>query len=302
MRRLPPLNPLVAFEASSRCGSFTKAAHELSVTQGAVSRQIAVLEEFFGRQMFERRNKEIVLTAGAAAYAEAVQDAFEQLRAATDAYISVSATAPLTIKGYNLCLNRWLIPRLHDFSLRHRSIDVRLVATSGAVPADFAGGCIDVEIRHGAGAWPGLDAHLLFGEELIPVCAPVFARKMRLFNAADLVGKGILRTRSREDDWCEWARRAGLDVARLLSKARSLDSVQATYQSAIEGEGIALIQRTYLEADLASGRLVTPFGPVVRRCVGHYLVYPSERARVPQIMAFRDWILGVDDAAAGTRS
>ncbi len=177
------------------------------------------------------------------------------------------------------------------FVLSQRQAQCRLISLAVASTS---------RIRRGAGSWSGLEAHFLFGEELVPVCTPTFARKTQLFNAVDLIGKEVLRTRSREDDWCEWARQADLNVARLLSKARSLESVQAIYQAAMEGEGIALIQRTYLEEDLAAGRLIMPFGPVVRRrAAGHYLVYPSERAHVPQIKAFRDWILGVGGAAAG---
>jgi LysR family glycine cleavage system transcriptional activator len=293
MHRLPPLNPLVAFEASSRHRSFTKAARELNVTQGAVSRQVAVLEEFFGAPLFERRSKEIVLTPSAAAYAEAVRGALDQLRVATEVYRSASATPSLTIKGYNLLLNHWLIPRLPDFTLHHPRIDIRLVATSGAVPVDLASDCVDIDIRRGAGTWSGSTAHMLFPDELTPVCSPLLLKKLRLNSPKDIAGRVILQTRTRGKDWHDWANVAGLAVEPVLQGARSLESLGAVYQSALNGEGIALLQRAYLEDDLAAGRLALPFGPVLRRRSGHYLVYPTERAHVPEIEAFRDWILGI---------
>jgi LysR family glycine cleavage system transcriptional activator len=293
MRRLPPLNPLVAFEAAARCRSFTKAARELNVTQGAVSRQVAVLEDFFGRPLFERRNTEIVLTPHAAVYANTLRSAFDQVRAATETYRTATSTSSLTIQGYNLFLNRWLIPRLPDFSLHNPHIAVRLVATSGQVPADFAGDAIDVGIRRGSGVWHGLSAHILFTEELAPVCTPALLKQSGLrYRSADIDGTVVLQMRSRASDWQEWAASAGLSIAATLSRARSLESLGAVYQSALQGEGLALLQLTYLEDDIASGRLVVPFGPVLRRPVGHYLVYPTERAHVPEIAAFRDWILG----------
>lgn len=295
MRRLPPLNPLLAFEATSRHLSFTKAARELNVTQGAVSRQVAVLENYFGRSLFERHSNSIALTPSAAPYAGAINKVFGDLRAATEAYVAASARHTLTVKGYPLFLSHWLMPRLPQFAQQIPRIDVRLVAMSGASHVDFAKDRVDVGIRYGRGSWAGLESHCLFTDELLPVCTPALAGKLRLRQPKDLVGQVLLQTRDREADWLDWFALAGITSSRALERAMSFEDLGLVHQCTLDGIGIAIIQRPYVQDDLAARRLVVPFGPVLRRRLGYYLVYPTDRANVREIEAFRRWLLGTTD-------
>lgn len=290
MKRLPPLNPLLAFETAARHLSFTKAATELNVTQGAVSRRVASLEAFFGDRLFERHAGGITLTPRGAIYARQVNQAFDDLRSATRTYEAEATRPSLTIKGYPLLLNSWLMPMLPDFANRMPNVDVRLVGSSGASHVDFSIDEVDLGIRYGRGKWPGLKTSLLFRDELYPVCSPDMAKQEKLREPADLVGCNLLQTYAREQDWRDWCRLSNVPETEALQHVRSFEDLSLVHQCALEGTGIAIVQRAYIEADLASGRLVIPFEPVLMRELGYYLVCPLDRANVPEILSFTDWL------------
>jgi LysR family transcriptional regulator, glycine cleavage system transcriptional activator len=293
MRPLPPLNALLTFEVASRHLSFTKASRELNVTQGAVSRQIAALEEYFGEPLFVRRNNGIALTAGAAEYAAALQAAFDKMRAATKSYVSAADRPVLTVKGYTLLLGNWLMPRLPAFNREYPRIDIRLIATSGASHVDFAKDAVDVGIRYGRGHWSGLNSHLLFRDELVPVCSPSLAKKEQLRSPQDLIGRTLLETHARSQDWPDWFATAGVSIDAKRGRTKSFEDLGLVHRCAVDGLGIALLQRAYIEEDLAAGRLIIPCESILARPLGYHLVYPSERAGVPKISSFRDWLLGL---------
>lgn len=291
MRSLPPLNPLLAFEAASRHLNFTKAARELNVTQGAISHQIAVLEEYFSARLFERKSNQLRLTPNAAAYAEALHAAFEDMRRATTRFsASAAPRTTLTIKGYPLLLSRWLTPRLPAFSRKFPDIDVRLVSVSGASLVDFENQDIDIGIRYGRGHWRGLTSHLLFQDELVPVCTKAFARQFHLRKPQDLIGKTLLQTHARADDWPDWFETAGISDPSALKQVMSFEDLGLVERFAIEGSGIAILQKAYVDDDIREGRLVIPCQPVLRRDLGYYLVNPVSNGREPKIREFCDWI------------
>jgi len=292
MRSLPPLNPLLAFEAASRHLNFTKAARELNVTQGAVSHQIAVLEEYFGAKLFERKSNQLELTASAAAYADVLHAAFDDIRRATMSFSSaVSPRTRLTVKGYPLLLSRWLTPRLLTFSRQFPHIDVRLVSVSGASLVDFENQDIDIGIRYGRGHWKGLTSHLLFLDELVPVCTKALAKSLHLKSAKDMVGKPLLQTHARANDWPDWFAAAGVDSAAALNQLSSFEDLGIVHRFAIESGGIAILQRAYIEDDLREGRLIVPCGPVLRRELGYHLVMPASGAKDGKVREFADWLL-----------
>jgi LysR family glycine cleavage system transcriptional activator len=290
VRSLPPLNPLLAFEVAARHRNFTKAARELNVTQGAVSHQIAALEDYFGTRLFERRSGGIDLTPSAAIYADALHAAFEDMRRATTDYATASSRMTLTIMGYPLLLSRWLTPRLPDFSRRCPSIDVRLVSISGASLVDFGERDIDIGVRYGRGRWRGLSSHLLFADALVPVCTRELAERLSLQTPGDLAGKMLLQTHARARDWPDWFELAGVDDPAALEHLRSFEDLGLVLRFAIEGSGIAILQEAYVEDDLREGRLVIPCGPVLRREIGYHLIYPTRSAKVAKVREFCDWL------------
>src|SRR3954464_149908 len=169
-RKLPPLNSLPCFEAAARLLNFSKAADELNVTPGAISRAIKHLENQLNVLLFERKTRSVRLTTVGEPYARAVRNALEQLAAGTSSATARSSEATLNVSTSDGFAGRWLVPRLYRFHRAHDDVDVR-VSTTGRL-TNFAGDGIDVGIRYGGGTYPGLKSEFLTGEEVFPVCSP----------------------------------------------------------------------------------------------------------------------------------
>ncbi|MGH8082955.1 MAG: LysR family transcriptional regulator, partial [Lysobacter sp.] len=169
-RKLPLLTALPSFEAAARHLSFSKAAEELNVTHGAVSRAIKNLEDQLGVLLFERATRSVRLTAVGEPYARAVRDALDRLATATATATIRHSNSTLTVSTSDGFAGRWLVPRLYRFHRAHSDIDVR-VSTTGKL-SNFLGDGIDIAIRYGGGDYPGLDCEFLADEEVFPVCSP----------------------------------------------------------------------------------------------------------------------------------
>jgi len=285
----PPLNPLRAFEAVARLLSFTAAAAELHVTQGAVSHQVRALEAWLGFKLFERSGRGLALTRGGIAYAQAVGGAFERIAAATAELTHSRARQVLAIRGYTTFFVRWLIPRLPGFQSAHPDIEIRL--SSGIDPVDFERDHADVGILYGSGRWRELRADLLFHDELTPVLTPRLAHAPAgLIDADALAALPHLHLNARRRDWPDWLALAGV---RRPSGARELyyEDLSIVTQCAIEGFGVALGQVRYHDEDFAQGRLIAPLALRLRRADGYFLVAPRRRANDSKVEAFRVWLL-----------
>ncbi len=286
--QLPPLNPLRAFEAAARNRSFTRAAAELGVTQGAVSRHVRSLEDRLGFALFERAAGGLELSPSSRAYAAAVSDAFDRIARATEGLLATQAHAVLVVRGYTTFLARWLIPRLPSFQLLHPDIDVRLVSASTAV--DFDRDAVDVAIRYGNGRWRHCRADLLFQDELTPVCHPDYLARCGASGPADLLRRAtLLHHNLRPGDWPDWLASGGL-AAPDPGRARHFEDLGIIYESARAQLGLAMGQRAYLGRELGAGTLIEPFPTVLRRSLGYYLVCREERAALPKIRLFREWL------------
>src|SRR5262245_61187968 len=169
-RRLPPLNALRAFEAAARHGSFTVAADELCVTQGAVSHQVKALEEELGLKLFIREHQRLVLTEAGRLYLETTRDALDRIAAGTERLLQRHSAGTLTVSTSPNFAAKWLVHRLGRFAETHAGIDLRVSASLQHV--DFARDDVDFAIRHGIGQWPGLHVVRLCVEQLFPVCSP----------------------------------------------------------------------------------------------------------------------------------
>jgi LysR family glycine cleavage system transcriptional activator len=287
-RRLLPLNPLRAFEAAARHLSFTHAADELGVTQGAVSRHIRALEDRLGFPLFVRTPQGLRLEQGGRVYAQVLHDAFTRIARATDNLIATQTHSVLTLRGYTTFFIRWLIPRLPEFQRIHADIEVRLIAATD--PVDFDRDAVDIGIRYGRGHWRGWRCDLLFMDELSPVCGPGYLAQRDATSPATLTTEStLLHHNRRPNDWTEWLAAAG--IAQALHDNLYFEDLSIVYECARANLGIAIGQRSYIEDDLASGRLVQPFNTVLHRDLGYYLVCPTERADAPKIKLFREWLL-----------
>jgi LysR family transcriptional regulator, glycine cleavage system transcriptional activator len=288
--RLPSLNGLRAFEAAARHLSFTNAASELNVTQTAVSHQIRRLEEELGIRLFIRQNRALALTPEAKDYLPGVRAAFNDLRLATDRLLRKDNDHVLTVSTLASLAAKWLLPRLSAFQEAHSGIDVRITTSTGLV--DFKSGDVDAAIRYGRGQWPGLRADWLMADELFPVCSPALLTGDKpLRSPQDLAHHTLLHSSGGyDDDWRLWLTAAGLPANISKQPGLSFDLIFMTVQAAIDGIGVAMGRTSYVEADIAKGRLVVPFNITLPADAGFYLVSPEAKADTPKLSAFRQWL------------
>lgn len=294
-RRLPSLNGLKAFEASARHESFTRAAAELHVTQGAVSQQVKALEEELGVKLFLRERQRLAITDAGRAYLEVVRDAFDRISAGTERLLERQASGLLNVSTSPNFAAKWLVHRLGRFSEAHPEIDLRISATSHHV--DFAREEVDVAVRHGDGKWPGLHVTRLCFEELFPVCSPALLEGKEALRApADLRHHALLHAND-ATHWRRWLERAGVTG---LDPERGVVFNQASMaiDAAIQGQGVAMARTALAAWDLLAGRLVRPFAQALEAPFALWIVCPKATADLPKIATFRRWLL--EEAAGDT--
>ena len=287
-RKLPPLTTLPSFEAAARLLSFSKAADELHVTHGAISRAIKNLEDQLGVQLFERGTRSVSLTAVGEPYARAVRDVLEQLATATAAATARYSSPTLSVSTSDGFAGRWLVPRLYRFHRAHGDIDVR-VSTSGKL-TNFLGDGIDVAIRYGGGSYPGLTSEFLTGEEVFPVCSPRLLEGAHPLRTPQDLKYHTLIHDSFPIGWAAWLASAGVEGVDPQGGI-AFDSATFAMESAAQGEGVVLGRTMLVSADLAAGRLVRPFEHGLKSPSSFYVVYPPEAIRQAKVRAFRDWLL-----------
>jgi len=287
-RRLPPLAALRAFEAAARHLSFTRAAAELHVTQTAISHQIRALEELLGVKLFRRLPRGLVLTDEAQRYLPAVRDAFDRIDAATEQLTAVSASGALTVSVLPSFAAKWLVPRLGSFRVVHPDIDLRISTASHLV--DFAREDVDVGIRMGRGSYPGLRVDRLFGEALMPVCAPALLEGSHPLRQPDDLRHQVLLHEDDYTGWQLWLELAGVEKVDARRGPIFTDGA-IVVQAAAEGQGVALARSVLAAGDLAAGRLVQPFNVSIPYDLAYYLVCPEATADRPKIQRFREWLL-----------
>ena len=288
--RLPSLNGLRAFEAAARHLSFTLAASELNVTQTAISHQIRRLEEELGLRLFVRKNRALALTPQARDYLPGVRAAFNDLRLATDRLLRKDDDNVLTVSTLASLAAKWLLPRLTAFQEAHPGLDVRITTSTALV--DFKSGDVDAAIRYGRGNWPGVRAEWLMADDFFPVCSPALLSGKRPLHAPeDLRDHVLLHTSTNGDDWRQWLTAAGLPSDTSKQPGITFDLALMTVQAAIDGIGVAMGRTSYVQDDIAKGRLVVPFNIALPADAGFYLVSPEGAAEPPKLKAFRQWLI-----------
>ena len=285
--KLPPLNAVRVFEAAGRHENFSKAAAELSVTPGAVSRQVRNLEEHLGTALFARVGTEVRLTGDGRIYLGTVQDALTRLEAGTRQVGVPDALQPLHIWGSRFFLRLWLIPRLPTF---HQRFSGQEVMITSALPNDPMPSTFDVAILLGDGNWPGYCADLLIRRAVVPVCSPDFLNNNTPLNRAeDLEQAMLLQTPGGAEDWARWYSVTGAPAVALPHRM-TFTSTDMAYSAAIDGLGVVLGRRGFFEADVQKGHLVVPFHDYYYADDGFYLVYKDRNPMPKRISRFRSWI------------
>jgi len=295
-RRLPPLHALPDFEAAARHLSFTKAAEELHVTHGAVSRQVKSLETYLGFSLFRRLNRSLRLTDEGQAYARSVRGFLDSLSEETRRLTAPRRASGLTVSTTYSFTTGWLVPRLGRFRSLYPGIDIRLQANDLAI--DFARDNVDLAIRYGRGQYPGLAATRLIADDYVPVASPALLKgKHPLRKPADLRHHVLLHDEGTEVDWRMWLMAAeveGVDASRGPIFSHSPMVIQA----AMRGEGVALGRMALIEEELASRQLVRLFDLSLRSGLAYYIVCPPRSLERAEVRAFRDWL--VSEAATAS--
>ena len=294
-QRIPPLNPLKVFETVARTENLTGAAHELHVTQSAVSRQISVLEAYLGVELLRRQRHGVSLTKVGRAYAEQIVPAFAMIANATEELLKDSSQDALRLLTYTTFAAKWLIPRLPDFHAKHPGIEVRL---STAVPdVDFDRDEVDMAIQFGDGQWPNTQSDRLFTDQTEPVCSPAFLAMYapESQHPESLLRQRLLLSRYRRNDWSDWLEVNQLSSMSVDSKRMSFGSSILALQAAVDGLGIVIGQTRLLASDFETGRLLRPFAGTrwkpLRSDRAYYLLRPLHQRESNKTWAFREWLL-----------
>lgn len=259
-RDLPPLNALRAFEATARLNSVSQAAEQLHVTHGAVSRQLKVLEEHLGLNLFVKEGRGLKLTDAGVRLRDASSEAFERLRDVCAELTQGSADAPFVLGCSGSLLARWLIPRLGR--LNAELPDLRLHLSAGEGDLDPRRPGLDALLVFAEPPWPAdMQVYELAGERIGPVLSPRYAGYSRLREAPSsvLAAEPLLHTTSRPQAWPSWARRNGLDPE-TLKYGQGFEHLYYLLEAAVAGLGVAIAPQPLVAEDLLAGRLVAPWG------------------------------------------
>ena len=291
-----PLNALRAFETAARHMSFTRAAEELSVTQGAVSRHIKGLEEHLELALFRRRHRMLELTEDGRYLLQGLSGAFEQIEETVRALGSHSTE--LNIKAPPTLAVRWLIPRLHRFETAYPDIPINLTTAWMCFDPDREH--YDAGIGYESDIWPeknfgvSITKDPICEEWMTPVCAPGYlSGKPPLTHPENLKGHTLLNCKGNhgDDDWVVWADRIGLPRFNPRQMLH-FDFLDIALNAAAAGQGIALGDIRFVKSDIETGRLITPLDSPPQK-IGSYFFISRRRAKPhPGWPKFRDWLLG----------
>ncbi|WP_310632904.1 LysR substrate-binding domain-containing protein [Paraburkholderia sp.] len=287
-RKIPSNSALLAFEAAARHGSFARAAEELSLTEGAISRQIGRLETFLGVTLFKRVGNRVRLAPNGMRYAEQVRETLDRLER-DSLYLMGQPLegASIDIAAIPTFATRWLIPRLKHFQRRHPNVTVHIAERME--PFLLAGSGFDAAIHFEHPAWAGMHRHHLLEEVLVPVCSPALLAEAGADVSLDDLPR--LHRRQNPDAWQIYAQETGIALSNSAVGAR-YDLHAMLIEAALAGLGVALVPRLYVGAELEQGRLIAPWpdGKGIAKNFCLVLPEPIESSEGP-IQAFAQWLL-----------
>lgn len=307
-RKLPPLNVLRGFHAAGRHLSFTHAADELHVTQGAISRQVKDLEDFLGRPVFRRLTRRIEFTQDGAEFFNSIQDVFDQLEQAVTRFRSASDASTLTISALPTIASLWLMPRLHQFTQAHRHVDVRIL--SSIEPAELLVHEADIAIRVGrlpgqhydrrqprielemVRNWTDICADELLPDLLIPVCArSLIDQPLAGDELQRIVEHPLIHTSSRRYAWPDWLKAHGVRITKGRRDETEFGHFFMSLEAARKGRGIAIIPKILLDNFDGRRDIVELFPPSIPSAGAYHLLVHQSRLDNANVQAFRRWVM-----------
>jgi DNA-binding transcriptional LysR family regulator len=288
-RLLPSTAALAAFDAVARLGSFSAAATELSLTQGAISRQIAILEDQLGVRLFHRNGRGVELTETGRTYAEGISDVVRKIRLLSLQAMSNAGENRLSLAILPTFGTRWLMPRIPDFVRRHPNITINFATRIQRF--DFAAEGLDAAIHIGQPDWPGADCQFMMHEDVVPVGSPDFLAKHPVPTPEALLHLPRIEMASRPGAWEYWFSSLGIDVKQRQGGGMGFEQFSNVTQACIAGLGIALMPTFLIETELASRQLVKAYDHQVRSTSSYYLARPLAKVSYPPVVAFSNWLL-----------
>jgi len=291
-KNMPPLNALKAFEATARLQSLTKAAEELHVTQGAVSQQVKILEEYLGLPLFIRKSRKLILTDLARSYLTVLTEAFSKIQSSTQDLFETPHRSFLQVRCGTSFAQRWLIGKIPDFSVKHPEYRMRLQTIIWHDALSLDG--IDLEICHGYGEYAGLSVQRILKENWVAVASPDFIAKYDI----DITSKDIkvdrllqlplISTVGYREGWNEWFGQMGIEDSQVQSTFESDNSTMAIDMT-LSGMGVHLGLDSYLKDLLSSGELIKIHPYQMPAECGLFLVLPNQEIH-PKTKDFCLWL------------
>lgn len=293
---LPSMGALTAFESAARHLSFSRAADELHLTQGAISRQVRELEGRLGVDLFERIAQRVYLTDAGRAYQRDVQRILGELSSATQQVMASAGEADmLNLAVLPTFAARWMVPRLPSFYADNPGATVNCAVR--LTPFSFADETLDAAIHFGEGSWPGAISEYLCVEEVFPVASPAFRDRFALASPGDLAAVPLLHAATRPTAWRDWFSAHGVVDASAFRGPR-FDQFDMIAEAAVAGLGAALMPRFLIEEETADGRLEVLFPLPLNNGSGYWYVYPEAKAGSRIVRRFGDWLKAISAVPA----
>nr|WP_314875487.1 LysR family transcriptional regulator [uncultured Pseudomonas sp.] len=286
-RKIPSTTALICFEAAARHESYTKAALELALTQGAVCRQVAALEAFLNVELFRRSRRGVQLTEAGLSYSRQVSAQLDAVERDTLSVMRQQGANVIELAVVPTFGTQWLLPRLKDFQQRHPEVTVNL--TNRTRPFLFADTAFDAAIYFGDGDWSGTESHRLMSENPLPVCSPSLLQGQVELSAKQIAELPLLQQTTRPYAWRQWFSSLELNIERDMTGPRyELFSMLA--QAAMHDMGVALIPPFLIQQELQQGRLVVANRHALSSTKAYYLMIPERKVASASLRAFRDWL------------
>jgi LysR family glycine cleavage system transcriptional activator len=295
---IPSIGGLTSFVVAAQHGSFTRAADELNLTQGAISRQIREIETRLGVRLFERVRQRVVLTDAGKQYLSQVKKALDELAEATQRVASFNS-ATLNLVALPTFGAHWLVPRLSNFHDSNPKIMVHVTARQ--VPVDFVAEPFDAAIFFDTSHWPGTISHYLMAEDVVAVCSPKLNAKRAIKTPADVLKFRLLHKMGKPNRWTEWMAEAGIAQSE-PPRGHAYENFSMVGQAAVAGLGIALVPRYVAQDDVAAGRLEIVASEFAEISIPYYLILPETRASSSAVQAFTKWLIAETRAFSSGRS
>jgi DNA-binding transcriptional LysR family regulator len=285
--RLPPLQTLQTFSVVAETGSFTAASAQLNLSQSAVSRQIQLLERYFGCVLFERHTRKVIITEKGTALLPIVESLLSNFRNSLET--TRSQRRSLTVRMTPTFARRWLLPRLPSFLQAYKDLNIN-IDTAWQVRPTFGLGDIDVQITYGNGHWPGMDVLPLLSEQLTPVCSPVLAAQLGSPASIDkLASCVLLHSNPRQSDWTLWLQAEGAYALQPL-RHQVFDTQDFALTAAASGLGVAMGDLSFVDEEVRTGQLITPFPRIIDSGYGYYAIFPARDDVRRRVADFAHWL------------